>query len=127
MTLFRKLAELFNLTSESHGPCYFTVEEFERFDHDGLWSCDSGWFPSYGAFLRTLQRFIDSAEADHSGQELRERLHVEGVVVLTMRYMLDEFFLVGAAIKPCRNSLQSNRTAKTVRNGEMCRKPISHS
>ena len=76
VTVFRKLKQLAYRTSYSHRGSYYTLDETEHFDRNGLWSFQSVWFSRQGTLLDTAQAFVENSSAGYFAGELDHVLHV---------------------------------------------------
>lgn len=76
VTVFRKLQELFHMTSYSHRGKYYALKSSGRFDSHGLWSHRAVWFSQYGNLLKTIIELVNKSPHGYSSNELEEFLHV---------------------------------------------------
>jgi hypothetical protein len=76
ITVYRKLRELSYHTSYSHRGGYYTLDEVDRFDDQGLWSYREVRFSMYGNLMATAAAFVKQSEAGYYAGELEHVLQV---------------------------------------------------
>lgn len=76
ITVYRKLRELSYRTSYSHRGGYYTLDEVDRFDNQGLWSYREVRFSRYGNLLATAAALVKQSKAGYSAGELEQILQV---------------------------------------------------
>ena len=76
ITVFRKLDQLGYRTSYSHRGRFYTLDQFARFDDNGLWSHDSVCFSRFGTLVDTAAAFVNLSPAGYFVTELDRVLHV---------------------------------------------------
>ena len=70
ITVYRKLGEMFYHTSYSHRGGYYTLDEVDRFDDQGLEPNREVWFSMYSNLMATAEAFVKQSEARYYAGEL---------------------------------------------------------
>ena len=75
-TAFRYLKQVPYRSSYNHNGRYFTLDESDKFDRNGLYSVGDIHFSREGTVKATVVRMVREAEAGCSQRELQERLRI---------------------------------------------------
>jgi len=118
-TVFRKLGELYYLSSYSHRGQYYTLKSIARFTNQGLWSFRSVWFSRFGNLLQTCEAFVHHSDAGYSASELKDIVQVKTKHALMQlvrdgrlqRETFDSVFVYLSAQKDVARQQTENREA----------------
>jgi hypothetical protein len=75
----RFLAEIGYFSSFTHNGKWYTLKDIPRFNHEGLWFCETIGFSRSGSLTQTIVHLADRSQAgltaEQIGQKLRSRCH----------------------------------------------------
>jgi len=112
MTVYRCLSRLGYLVSYSHRGQFYTLQAVPEFNQQGLWSCRSAMFSSYGNLLETATALVDQSDAGFTAAELEMVLQVEvkhALLQLHRRDRIARVRLGGRFVYMCAESGEQRR------------------